>query len=420
MIQKITLSMLLFAGLTINQAGAQMKLQATSKANNTGSVSDSVKYFHSGAKGYGTPKYLRVPEFELMEDSSHIFSAGVLTKKTVSTYTGTDFNQKITQTLNSGNWRNSGRTRIVYKSNKPDTVYYDTWSTMGSGSWRLGSCIVYTWSADNVASATRLTRSFGRNPKWENDWKTSYGYSGGNISDSAHQEWTSGAWTNKERKKYTWTAGKLTQVDLDGGTGTTWTPFYRATYTYDGNGRVILIDNKASNGSGGWKNFQRDTIMYNAGNTTSAPDTLLRVDASTGNFVNQYQLGFEYMPNGLVTKRTSLQWDGVSKFIHGGQDSVLRWYWDYNVSVEKLDGKGYVLNVYPSPASNTINIAIQGGDSRQVQYAIVDMQGRVVKNWNEAAQAVSTVSIAELPAGNYMLHINDGSQTATRKFSVVK
>lgn len=419
MMQKFTLSILLCTGLLSVNADAQV-LQAYVKLSTSNVQQDSLRYYHSGGKATGTPKYARLPEFMHMADSMQRYSSGAHAATTVCTYNASNEpTQHITQTLTSGTWKNSARTRVVYKNNKPDSVYYDTWSSQGSGAWRLSRCIVYTWSANDIGTATQYKRSTGRNPKWENEWKTSYSYLGGKISDSTHETWKTGSWNKERKKKYTWTAGQLSVVEEDGNNGSNaWKPFYKAVYKYDGSGRVIDIKNDMSDNAGGWKAFLKDTIMYNSGNSTVAPDTIIRVDASTGSYVNAFKAGFEHDAAGRITKSYSYSWNGTTSWVQNPTDSINKWYWIAGSDVETVVKKNSILNVYPSPANSELHITLDGILNKQVTFAVTDMQGRVAKSWTSYVNGVVTVSVADLPAGNYVLQLNDGTQVSARKFVV--
>lgn len=405
-------------------AQGQGVLLSNAKYDVNGTQKDSIIYFYSGDKAKPVPKYAKVPEYLRMDDSSHRYIDGALAKRTICTYTGSnEFSQSITYTYTSGTWRNEMRVRMVYKTGKPDTVFYDTWSTQGSGSWRLSSCIVYSsWNGNDVLNVTRYTRSFGRNAKWNNDWKTVYSYAGGNIKDSAHESWSNNAWVKERMKKYTWTSGKLTQVDEDGkdASSNTWKPFYKAVYTYDANGRVIDIKNDANDNAGGWKPYLRDTMMYISGNTTSAPDTIIRLDASTGNYVNQFKIAYQYKSNSLITRAIQYSWNGTTAWVRAGQDTTNTWNWGAGVSVNDIAKKSNILNVYPSPASNELHITLDGIAAKKVEFVITDMQGRAAKAWNQVVNGNITVDITALPAGNYVLMMNDGTQKDAKKFAVSK
>lgn len=428
MICRITLLMLMCCSVIANNVYAQQKLMGTSVTTKLPvAKTDSTKYFHSGAKGYGNPIYDKIPEYRLMEDSSYYFAAGTLTRKTICTYTGTDFTQSVTQSLNNGTWRNSSRVRMVYKSSKPDSAIYESFNTQGNGSWRLSALIVYTWSGNNMSSATRYTRGGGRNPSWVGDWKTAYAYSGGNMTDSTFQDWNNSSkkWEDVERKKSTWVSGRLTKTATDVIDAGGWKPGYEGFYTYDGSGRLIDLTTKRNTAGAGapavWGNFLRDSLFYKAGNNTAVADTLFRYDASSGgSYINIFQLGIEHTPLGQMSKVTTMRWDGISKYEYGPQDSTLSWYWGFNVDVNDVKPAVEVIKVYPSPASNMLHIALEGIADKQVQFAIVDMQGRVAKVWAETAKPQTTIDITALPAGNYVLRLDDGTQMATKKFAVVK
>lgn len=425
MTYKITLTMFLCACLFSIKTDAQMKLIAKTFATfrTSGSYSeDSTRYFHSGTKGNNPGKY-KIPEFEYMEDSSHYYEYDAGTKKLVwqsrkvSKYTGNDFDESITYTLNNGSWRNSARTRIIYASGKPDTVYYDSWLTQGNGSWRASSRIIYTWNGNNIATRLRQTR--GRQ-NWSNSRLYTYQYTGGNETEFIDQKWSNGAWVDTVKRTTTIAAGKITKVETFKSVSSVWQPEAQYFYEYDGNSRLIKIRQDIYF-NGNWDENGLDTFMFNAGNTTAFHDTMMTLGFSFGNIFNKAKNGYERLPDGRMTSMNSLSWNNTAWVPTDNQDSIKKWYYGYNVGVNEVNQNNTTVGVYPSPASNSINITLDGLDkSRRVEFVIVDVQGRLMKNWTDEIKPVNTMTIDELPAGNYILLVNDGVQKASKKFVVSK
>ncbi|MBW7913564.1 MAG: T9SS type A sorting domain-containing protein [Taibaiella sp.] len=430
----ITLSLVFSLTLFTTISKAQMRLMGKAHRTYVSSgniIEDSVLYFHSGVKGANPGKY-KIPEFELMEDSMHVFTkdgTGVKwTGRRVSTYNGSDFNESIYYTWNdsSKTWRNSLRTRILYKSGKPDTVHYETWSTFGSGSWRRSSCIVYTWNSNNIATRHRLTYSYGGggNPAgWRNNRMHTYQYSGNNETSFVDQRWVTsggGSWQDSVKRETTYAAGKVSQINWFKSSGGSWTDDVRYIYSYDGNSRITVIQKDIYTGV--WENDNgRDTFFYTGSSAT--PDTMIRIaKLFPPNFTNQGKWGYKYLPDGSgrMTEEVSISWDGISEWKQtNNQDSINNWYYNWVVSVESIDVNNSKINIYPSPANNTIHVQLDGiMKDKHVQYVILDMQGRVVKNWSEYSKSETKMSVNELPSGNYILNVNDGTFKGVRKFTI--
>jgi hypothetical protein len=67
------------------------------------------------------------------------------------------------------------------------------------------------------------------------------------------------------------------------------------------------------------------------------------------------------------------------------------------------------LVLYPSPSSDFINIQTTFTKPQSVAATITDMQGRVLRTWSEPStkEYHRTIPVADLPAGNYVLKLND-------------
>jgi hypothetical protein len=93
-------------------------------------------------------------------------------------------------------------------------------------------------------------------------------------------------------------------------------------------------------------------------------------------------------------------------------------YWNV-VSLEERTLN--VMSVYPNPAKDVLNIAMQADLPQNMQVTILDQGGRVVKT--EAVHALNGVSevridIADLNAGLYMVQLSGDNFNATTKILV--
>lgn len=429
MINKTTLTMLLCVVFLTTQTKAQQKLVAFTHAiyHTSGTITeDSIRYYHSGTKANSPGKY-KIPEYTHMADSFYVYKYDNTSKtmvpaaRTIFTYSGNDFKESVTDSFQSGTWRKKIRARAI-GTTKPDTVYYDSWSSQSS-SWRTSSRIIYTWNGNNVATRERHTYEWSMSQSkfiWNNRSFWTYTYSGNEETEFIEQNWVSGSYQNVSKRTTTLAAGKPSQMNRYTWTSGAWKDQTRNVYTRDGSSRLLLDNQDIYNGTA-WEQNQKDTSLYITGNTTQYRDTLMSLAFTFGNYINKGKWGFQYLPDGRMTQQYSLSWDGVSVWKQTDNvDSIEKWYYDWNVSVENVATNNTKLNVYPSPASNTINISLEGMANKQIEFAILDMQGRLVKNWTETAKAVTTMSIDELSAGNYLLHVTDGVEKSTKQFVVSK
>ena len=76
------------------------------------------------------------------------------------------------------------------------------------------------------------------------------------------------------------------------------------------------------------------------------------------------------------------------------------------------------LSIYPNPAANELRITIPvSWQNKTVSYSIYNMQGILVKERNRSnAGQTESLMISDLPAGNYVIRTDNGSQTAIKQF----
>lgn len=94
----------------------------------------------------------------------------------------------------------------------------------------------------------------------------------------------------------------------------------------------------------------------------------------------------------------------------------------FPVSVKDMDSKDASMNIYPNPAKEYISITPGfAATSDNIHIKIIDGAGKFVKYEKMAYTAGKTYSIStkELPAGNYYLITNVGTQSGGGKFTVI-
>ena len=143
-----------------------------------------------------------------------------------------------------------------------------------------------------------------------------------------------------------------------------------------------------------------------------------------------YKTSFHYNSYGMLDSMIYKEWKGVSwDTVH---DSVAfktvghKAYFTYELywpaKIENLAGENNDMHIYPSPASDFIRIEKDWKTAVPFSVAITDMQGRVVRRWEEPAATSyrRTVPLGGFAPGMYIMKINSGSVQAAKQFVVYK
>lgn len=73
--------------------------------------------------------------------------------------------------------------------------------------------------------------------------------------------------------------------------------------------------------------------------------------------------------------------------------------------------------IFPNPANHEIQIDLSGLKSTAQQFEITDLTGRVIVTKQSNGSLLQSISISELPAGNYLLRITTAKGIVTQKIS---
>lgn len=82
-----------------------------------------------------------------------------------------------------------------------------------------------------------------------------------------------------------------------------------------------------------------------------------------------------------------------------------------------------VAKVYPNPTSSEVNIELTAKTDAAISIQVYDIMGKVVSEQNTTlrkGQKKLTLSVSELPAGVYSLHISDGQTVIKEKIQIEK
>jgi hypothetical protein len=139
---------------------------------------------------------------------------------------------------------------------------------------------------------------------------------------------------------------------------------------------------------------------------------------------------YTYTQAGLPETFASLRWDYTASKWAPMQDTNdvrtshrMRLHYDivWPVGISPQLTNTSTIQLYPNPAGEVLTFRISMETAQPFTASIIDMQGRVLMQWKEAATPTYTRTIptATLPAGTYVLRV-DGATTTSKTFVVNK
>ena len=206
----------------------------------------------------------------------------------------------------------------------------------------------------------------------------------------------------------------------------------RLTGNYDMNGNTNI---NSQNAAGIW--IEESSVNIGAGFTMDVNNYLCIDSASTVNItenltapmvaqiypykfdVSSYSYVADYYEGRRLLKGTaSLLQANYQKFSVAQTDNSAIWYIHPDGTIhsypEGIDeaGQGSV-RLYPNPASNVLNIALDGNDVNEV--VVIDIYGKTVAR-NTVVDGTNTINISRLPAGMYFVQLRaNNAVKATQK-----
>ena len=81
---------------------------------------------------------------------------------------------------------------------------------------------------------------------------------------------------------------------------------------------------------------------------------------------------------------------------------------------------GTMVKIFPNPASDAINIAIQGTSDQSTTYTITDNLGRVIKQGQFSGSNVALVNIHDIAGGLYQVRVVYGGNVYVQQIDIVK
>lgn len=375
---------------------------------------DSMTYsFSNGRNGYTKKDDWNNDETVLFDESFTYFFNELKNDydkkvKRVQTYNEDNYITSITYTTlkKDETWKDSIRFLYDYANGK--MIYSDC--QIWQGAWMgsqyseikyVGSVIEemstptnkleFVYSDNKLVSSIESSKTTSGTGDWIPGVKTNYTYNGNSITASVEQTWNISInnWVNTTKKEYAYSGNDLVSAEEFTWDGATWLKARKHTYTYD------TKSNELSDVLQNWDNNLKTYI--NA-----------KQEVSSYNIYNQP----------LVI--TTMTWNG-SSWASANDDKEFRFYYDFPTSVQDLSVQNN-FKTYPVPASDVVNIDINWNIAQKFSVAIVDMQGRVVRQWSENPVTAykKTLSVADFASGNYFIKVVGEQSELVERLVVTK
>lgn len=416
----------------------------------------------------------------IKQDSSHYYYTGTRPGKTnIFNYTELIKCDSALHYTNSNNyWREDGKTKLFFDVNDNTTYWLDltrsTFKFDSTGRYTYTYTLNkdtatkkyekysnFTWQTQyNIANtydiSGRLIESLTDNftsPYY--DQRVTYTYdTAGNILLAYHEIGfsTTGPWQSSYRKSYTYTGNNLTEVVSESYNGTIWSYNDREARYYNGKNLVdsILkqqwdaINNK-------WKNLSKELISYDTAGrilysdyyqlpkpTTNGVDTGLRkiyIYDTHNNITEQILVSYaaanvfsdtlnrsvyEYDNYNNLTVWRQQAFSSSSTWISIGYLGLYYYAAAWPASINDNIKTPTDIKIYPVPAVDLFNVHVTWKSAQPFTVVICDMQGRIVRQWlePECTQYTSSVSVAGLKPGNYLLQLTGNKEKATKQFII--
>lgn len=367
---------------------------------------DSSTYSYSNRRGSGiNPEDPNNDEHILFDNSytyEYSISKGAYHNKTLR-HQNFNSNNKVTDlTYQSWNvnknpptWWNTERFLYHYDANQKITSsYYQTWvgtlwinhvnSTLVYGTNNqikevnsTGFEVDYSYDMNNnLISSEEMVFDQNSN-QWLNNERKTYSYNGSNVNTYVLESWDNdnGVWQNKSKWEYQYNNSNDVTITTEySWSGSYWQNYKKVFTSYDSRGNMIEnVEQVWDQSSNSYINSKRETREYN-----------------------------EFDQPTLITTNT---WRVNNWVAYTGDEQIRLYYEVYDPTSVPEIAATTDMNIYPMPANNELNVDVQMNRADDVHLMLTDMFGRAIIQQDDhtAASYHKTLSVANVPSGNYVL-----------------
>lgn len=323
-----------------------------------------------------------------------------------------------------------------FTDNKVTMLTYTPWRYTSNGwTWKDSARYLYNYATDGrmIESTSELwfgsiwTNSVSSTLQYNTSnniikmssvaYEVEFKYNSNNKIEQVVDKRLTGGFVleNSERKTYTYNGNDIASYELEAWSTSlgVWVRINRWEYTYV-SGTDKLDEELVYEWNNGWVLTKRINYDYDSKNNLSQILTE-RWDAAAQQYINDKREKWEYNVDDLPTKMERQTWTGSSwGYAYGDEVIHYRYERYFPTSVNTIASADDMLNVFPVPANNTVNV--NWDKHYNYNIAVVDMAGRVVLNSN--ANSNTQLSVNNLPNGNYFVKVSDGADRMVKQIVV--
>lgn len=344
--------------------------------------------------------------------------------------------QSITyQNWENAHWQDWFKQEITYDTEGYAVVHlYKVWDE-ATLSWLSSSQTLMTNNASGLPTVLVSQSWMAETNEWENASRFTYTYNAqGQTTALQFENWQEGNWQPHWRDTYTYdTNPYLTELftEVWNPEASLWENSTKMTYTNDPNGNPLQSINQQWN-ENAWVNSQKVVSIFNDLNQQTTALTQNWNDAWVWENAGQSQ--YTYEQNQLVGTLFQNWQAATSNWIDNNRgqytynpDETMAQYiiqmWQNNqwVNFQKAiyayNSLGIVENplpeigLFPNPSHDSIRLVLPNKQSLS-SIRMTDLQGRVITMQTQ----LETIDISGLPNGLYLLQLDLGGQTVSKKF----
>jgi hypothetical protein len=304
-----------------------------------------------------------------------------------------------------------------------------TWNS-SSSSYQNAYQYVYVRDAANYPTQYRTQQWNFTYNRWDDVARYTYTYNAKHAYTQYIQEaWLSlyGVWLNQLRLDYVYDATDTAVVRMMqynwAASVQSWASMYK-TYYYN-NATTNKPDSalmKSYNTSGMEQNFRRIMFGYDGAGLLASETAEIWYSNST--YGNLYQILTSYNSFGQQTVQDVKYWrNNAWSYADANALRNNTYYESYTTGVAPQHNNLIAdLSLSPMPASNVLDIQMQWSVAQDFSVAINDLNGRTLVKFSQPAQQAfkMAISVAELPAGNYMVSVKGAKGGAAAKMITVR
>jgi len=353
---------------------------------------------------------------------------------TTNTY---DANNNITSNMtqywdttggSGGVWLNSNKSLKVYDAN--NNLTSDTTLYWMAGAWTYSQLNINSYDTHNNLLSSQTQYYAGGT--WKNSLKTTYFLNAGYRADSViSYGWDvpSTSWVASSKFVFTYDVSYNILTDtsyLWNTAGANWQYSYLTINTYSGSDMSSTEARLWYASSTSWLNSTLADMTYD-GNHNMLTKITKYWKSYLSAYVNELKATNTYNSDNFVTTYTTTSWDtATSSWIQKNfVDAQNRYYYEAytGLLVNNTSKTSCSLSLYPSPASSYMNVDLKWDNTQEPSVlAIYDMNGKLYKQWQTTPgnSYHASVPVSQLPAGNYILEVQNNKEQTAKQFSIVR